>query len=65
MAKAVFHRRFDATDTTKGVSIRIEAMDEPQIFPEWVIAKAVKAGAATSVQKQTRPAARAAISKDE
>jgi len=47
MAKAVFHRRFDATDATKGVSIRIEPKDTPQSFPEWVIAKAEAAGAAT------------------
>ncbi|MEE2860842.1 MAG: hypothetical protein VYB46_08530 [Pseudomonadota bacterium] len=47
MAKAVFHRRFDATDIKKGVSIRIEPMDAPQSFPEWVIAKAEAEGAAT------------------
>lgn len=47
MAKAVFHRRFDATDNKKGVSIRIEAMAAPQTLPEWVIVMAVSAGAAT------------------
>ncbi|GEK71341.1 hypothetical protein [Paracoccus denitrificans] len=65
MAKAIFHRRFDATDTTKGVSIRIEPMEKPQSYPEWVIAKAVAAGAATRAQRKTEPALPGAISKDE
>jgi len=56
MAKAVFHRRFDATDTKKGVSIRIEPMGKPQSFPNWVIAKAEAAGAATRYVN-TQPAA--------
>lgn len=47
MAKAVFTRRFDATDTKKGVSIRVHPSEESQTFPEWVIAKAEAAGAAT------------------
>ncbi|AWX94000.1 hypothetical protein DPM13_16405 [Paracoccus mutanolyticus] len=51
MAKAVFHRRFDATDTKKGVSIRVEPLDTPQTFPEWVIAKAEAAGAATRMPR--------------
>lgn len=52
MAKAIFTRRFDATDTTKGVSIRIEASDRPQTFPAWVIDRAVEAGAATRVPRK-------------
>lgn len=58
MAKAVFSRRFDATDTKKGVSIRVEPSEEPQTFPEWVIAGAEKAGVATRVTaKQVAKAA--------
>jgi len=47
MAKAIFHRRFDATDPKRGVSIRILPDPKPQSFPEWVIAKAEAKGAAT------------------
>lgn len=61
MAKAVFHRRFDATDTTKGVSIRVNPAEAPQTLPEWVIAKAEAAGAAT---RPTKPAAKSAPSED-
>lgn len=64
MAKAVFHRRFDATDTTKGVSIRIRPMETPQTFPEWMIAMAVAAGAATRSQKKPKPALAGANSKE-
>lgn len=64
MAKAVFHRRFNATDTKKGVSIRIEMMGKPQSFPEWVIAKAETAGAATRYVKP-QPEATGTQSKDE
>lgn len=56
MAKAVSHRRFDATDTKKGVSIRVQPSDAPQSYPEWVIAKAEAAGAATR-QSTKKPAA--------
>lgn len=63
MAKAVFHRRFDATDIKKGVSIRVEPMGKPQSFPEWVIAKAEAAKAATRYAKP-QPAATGAT-KDE
>lgn len=65
MAKAVFHRRFDATDITKGISIRIEPMGAPQSFPEWVIARAVAAGAAARVQKKPKPALPGANRKEE
>ncbi|WP_294932182.1 hypothetical protein [uncultured Paracoccus sp.] len=51
MAKAIFNRRFDATDNRKGVSIRVEPSDSPQTLPEWVIALAVKAGAASRLNK--------------
>lgn len=47
MAKATFHRRFDATDLGRGVSIRIEPSKTPKTFPAWVIDLAVEAGAAT------------------
>lgn len=60
MAKAIFNRRFDASDPRKGVSIRVQASDTPQSFPEWVIAKAERAGAA----KRVTSAASAAKSKD-
>lgn len=64
MAKAVFHRLFNATDTKKGVSIRIEMMGKPKSFPEWVIAKAETAGAATRYVK-TQPESTGLQSKDE
>lgn len=47
MAKATFHRRFDATDTTRGISRRIAPTDGPKTFPAWIIDLAVAAGAAT------------------
>lgn len=56
MAKAIFNRRFDATDTKRGISIRIDPRDAPQSYPEWVVALAVDAGAATR-HTPTRPAA--------
>lgn len=51
MAKAIFHRLFNATDTTIGVSIRVQPSEKPQSFPQWVITKAVEAGAATPYTK--------------
>lgn len=57
MAKAIFTRRFDASNTKKGVSIRIEPMDLPQSFPEWVVAKAVEAGAAERYNPKPQAAA--------
>lgn len=62
MAKAIFNRRFDATDTKKGVSIRVHPSDEAQTFPEWVIARAEAAGAA--VRHPVKPAAAAADTKE-
>ena len=58
MAKAVFHRRFNATDTTKGVSIRIQPTDGPKTFPRWMIDLAVKAGAATREEPKAASAAK-------
>ena len=63
MAKTVFNKIFDATDTRKGISIRVFPGPDPQDFPEWVIKKAEEAGAAT--RSSTQSAAKAAPSKDE
>lgn len=62
MVKAVFHKRFDATDPKKSTSIRVQASPDPQDFPAWVIDKAEAAGAAT--RETTKTAARAAQSED-
>lgn len=51
MAKAIFHRRFDATDIRRGVSMRIDPSPDPQSLPTWVIDLAVAAGAATRFVK--------------
>ena len=51
MAKAIFHRLFNATDTKIGVSIRVQPSEKPQSFPQWVITKAIEAGAATPYTK--------------
>lgn len=50
MAKAIFHKLFNATDARKGVSIRVHPKEEAQSFPEWVVALAVEAGAAERVK---------------
>ena len=57
MAKATFHRRFDATDPRRGVSRRIEPTDGPKTFPAWIIDLAVKAGAATREEPKAASAA--------
>ena len=57
MAKATFHRRFDATDTKRGVSKRIEPTDGPKTFPAWIIDLAVKAGAAPREEPKAASAA--------
>ena len=57
MAKAKFHRRFDATDTKRGVSIRIQPTDGPKTFTAWIIDLAVKAGAATREEPKAASAA--------
>ena len=57
MAKAVFHREFNVTDSSKGVSVRVLPSDAVQSHPEWIIAAAEEAGAAT---REATPAAGAA-----
>ena len=57
MAKATFHRRINATDTKKGVSLKIEPTDGPKTFPAWIIDLAVKAGAATREEPKAASAA--------
>ena len=57
MAKATFHRRFDATDGKRGVSRRIEPTDGPKTFPAWIIDLAVEAGAATREEPKAASAA--------
>lgn len=57
MAKATFHRRFNATDTKNGVSLKIEPTDGPKTFPAWIIDLAVKAGAATREEPKAASAA--------
>lgn len=47
MPRAIFNRPFNATDVKRGVSIRIRQKPETQLYPEWVIALAESAGAAT------------------
>lgn len=64
MAKATFHRRFDATDVHKGVSVRIEPTDGPKTFPAWIIDRAVEAGAATREEPKAAGAAKANEVKD-
>jgi hypothetical protein len=59
MAKAIFNKRFNATDTKQGASVRIFPDPEPQTFPEWVIALAVEAGAAERVEPQQSAASTA------
>lgn len=58
MAKATIHRRFDATDVKRGVSVRIEPTDGPKTFPAWVIDRAVEAGAATREEPKAASAAK-------
>lgn len=46
MAKAIFTRLFNFTDSKKGTSWKIQLSDKPQSFPQRVIDAAVEAGAA-------------------
>ena len=46
MAKATVSRVFDATDTTKGVSVRVQPGEKPQTLPVWVIEAGEAVGAA-------------------
>ena len=64
MAKATFHRRFDATDPRRGVSRRIEPTDGPKTFPAWIIDLAVEAGAATREETKAASAAQTNEVKD-
>ena len=64
MAKATFHRRFDATDTKRGVSRRIEPTDGPKTFPAWIIDLAVEAGAAAREETNAASAAKSNEVKD-
>lgn len=63
MAKAIVNKVHNATDTTKGVSIRLLPDPEPQTLPVWVIDSAVKAGAATRVDDASTTSAKADTSK--
>lgn len=58
MAKAIVHRQFDATDLTKGTSMRINPHDDPKNYPAWVIAAGEAVGAAVRVDPPiNKPAA--------
>lgn len=58
MAKAIFSKVFNFNDVKRGTSWRIKPSDEPQSFPERVIAAAVAKGAAKPVSADTKaPAA--------
>lgn len=56
MAKAIFHRLFNFTDSKKGTSWKIQPSDKPQSFPQRVIDAAVEAGAAEIPSDGTTPA---------
>jgi len=49
MARAIFHKVFNFTDTKNGIGWRVKPADEPQTYPKRVIDAAVKAGAAKPV----------------
>lgn len=63
MASAIFKKVFNATDTKKGISIRVDPSEEPQTFPAWVIDAAVEKGVATKLEAETPTAAKAATTK--
>lgn len=63
MAKAIVNKVHNATDTTKGVSVRLRPDPEPQTLPVWVIDSAVNAGAATRVDDASTSSAKADTSK--
>lgn len=46
MAKAIFTKLFNFTDSKKGTSWKIRPSEKPQSFPQRVIEAAVAAGAA-------------------
>lgn len=51
MAKAIVHRRFNATDLKKGTSLRIDPHEDARSYPEWVLAAGDAAGAITREDK--------------
>ena len=59
MAKAIVTKVHNATDISKGVSIRLLPDPEPQAHPAWAIESAVKAGAATRVDEKSTSSAKA------
>ena len=63
MAKAIVTKVHNATDISKGVSIRLLPDPEPQTHPAWVIESAVEAGAATRVDDTPTPSAKADTTK--
>ncbi|WP_339112780.1 hypothetical protein [Thioclava sp. GXIMD2076] len=56
MAKAKFHRLFNATDAKRGVSLRIHPHDDFRPYPAWVIKLAETSGAATKYVAPKKPA---------
>lgn len=51
MAKAIVHRRFNATDLKKGTSLRIDPHEDARNYPEWVLAAGDAAGVITRDDK--------------
>jgi hypothetical protein len=49
MAKALFSKCFNFTDTRKGISWRVNPSPDPQEYPARVVNAAIKAGAAARV----------------
>lgn len=52
MAKAIFHKEFNYSSRIRNVGWGVKASEEPQAFPEELIAAAVVAGVATRVSPQ-------------
>ena len=63
MAKAIVTKVHNATDISKGVSIRLLPDPKPQTYPAWVFESAVEAGAATRVDDTPTPSAKADTTK--
>lgn len=63
MAKAIINKVHNATDISKGISIRLLPDPEPQTLPVWVIESAVEAGAATRVDDSSTSSAKADTTK--
>ena len=53
MAKAIVHRRFNATDLKKGTSLRIDPHEDARNYPEWVLAAG---DAASAITRDDKPA---------